>query len=152
MRALAVAHGAWGALVLVLAVWWAREVFQILPHLKVGTARENLTAVTMLALVQCGPLAALGFWMLALGRAIRRGDPGLRRRLRRAHGLLLVVALAAMLVGVSALQAAQRSAQRGGGLLGWLGLIPLVLGGFVGLLSAGALGAAWYGLPPAKSP
>jgi hypothetical protein len=53
---------------------------------------------------------------------------------------------------VSALQAAQRSAQRGGGLLGGLGLIPLVLGGFVGLLSAGALPAARYGLPPAKSP
>jgi hypothetical protein len=127
-------------------------VFRVLPHVKTGTARENLTAVTMLALVQCGPLAALGLWMLALGRAIRRGDPRLRRRLLRAHGLLLVVALAAMLVGVSALQAAERSAQRGGGLLGGLGLIPLVLGGFVELLSAGALAAARYGLPPAKSP
>ena len=151
MMALMAAHIVWGVALLALAAWWATMLFSIFPHLKASTLWENLAIVMTLALAQCGPLAALGIWLLSLGRAVWRGDPGLRRRLLRAHGLLLVLGLAAVYVGIADLQAAAESARRGGGLLGGIGLIPLVLGGFVAVLSAGGLAVAWWGMPPADA-
>ncbi len=141
MKALAFAHAVWGAALLTLAAWWTAATLRILPHMATGTVRENLPIAATVALAHSGPLVALGVWLIALGRATWRGDPGLRRRLLRTHALLLVPALASVFLGVSLLQAAQRSAARGGGLLGGLGLIPLALGAFVGLLNVCAIAA-----------
>src|SRR5262245_31162660 len=123
MRALALAHLVWGVALLGLAAWWATMVVAIFPHLKASAAWENVAMVATLAFVQCGPLVALGIWLLSLARAIWRGDPGVRRRLLRTHGLLLVLGLAGVCLGIAELQAAAESARRGGGLLGGIGLI-----------------------------
>src|SRR5262249_660121 len=142
MKLLGIAHGVVGVASLALALWLALAPFRVLPNMSTGTIGTNLPFAAMLALTFSAAPALLGFWMLTLGRAALRGD-AVRGRLGRTHGLLLVPALAAASVGVLDLQAAERSAAHGGGLLGAIGLVPLVLGGCLAIFNAAALAAAW---------
>lgn len=144
-------HTIVGVALLALAGWWAFATLQILPHMSTGTTLTNLPAVAMLALMFSAPLIALGIWILALGRAIRRQDPGVRLRLLQTHGVLLVLSLAAMAVGISQLWVAERSAQHGGGLLGGIGLIPLGLGGCLAAFNVVALAGSIARLKPSRS-
>ena len=142
MKFLAAIHTLFGLAVLAVAGWTAIATFQILPHMSTGTTVTNVPIVAMMALTFAGPLIALGVWMLVLGRAARRAEPGLRVLLLRTHGMLLVLALATMAVGMADLRAAARSAQHGGGLLGGLGLIPLGLGGMLAAFNVAVLASA----------
>jgi thiol:disulfide interchange protein len=139
---LAVVHTIFGFALLAVAGWWASATLRILPHMSTGTTLTNLPIVGMLALTFSAPLIALGVWMLALGRAVRRQDPGVRLRLLKTHSVLLVLSLAAMAVGIAELWAAERSAQHGGGLLGGIGLVPLGLGGCLAAVNVVALAGA----------
>jgi hypothetical protein len=105
----------------------------------------------MFALTFAAPLASLGVWLLALARALWRRDLAVRGRLLWTHGLLLIPALAAVAFGIAALDAAERSAARGGGLLGGIGVIPLVLGGCLAVANMTAIVVAYYGLPVPRS-
>ena len=125
MKALAVVHAICAMASLAIATWWAVAAFRILPHMSTGTIRTNLPSVAILALSFAGPFAALGAWMLSLGLAIWRCEPAVRTKLLVTHGLLLVPAVVAVAVGLADLDAARRSAEHGGGLLGAIGLIPL---------------------------
>jgi hypothetical protein len=142
VRFLAAVHTLFGLAVLAVAGWTAITTFQILPHMSTGTTVTNVPIVAMMALTFAGPLIALGIWMLVLGRAARRVERGIRSLLIRTHGVLLVLAVAAMAVGMADLRAAARSAQHGGGLLGGLGLIPLGLGATLAAFNVTALASA----------
>jgi len=99
-------HTIFGFALLAVGGWWAFATLQILPHMSTGSTLTNLAIVVMLAQTFSAPFIALGAWMLALGRAVRRGDRGGRLRLLRTHIVLLVLSLAAMAVGIADLWAA----------------------------------------------
>ena len=78
-------------------------------------------------------------WIVMLGIRLWRPTRRVGIWLRRTH--LVGVAVAALLCGYGAfaLQAAQRSAAAGGGLLGAFGLIPLGLGALLGVTAVPSL-------------
>ena len=78
-------------------------------------------------------------WIVILGIRLWRPSARVGVLLRRTH--LVGVAVAALLCGYGAfaLQAAQRSAAAGGGLLGAFGLIPLGLGALLGVTAVPSL-------------
>jgi hypothetical protein len=98
------------------------------------------------------PLAAPPVWVLSMGvRSFWPLTPRAARALRWTHGVAIGGSLLLGLAGVLMLQAAGRSAERGGGLLGGFGLLPLTLGLLVGglaLASLWLLGAVTRVPPP----
>jgi hypothetical protein len=83
-----------------------------------------------LPLVMLGPL-----WILVLGFLLFRGGGDIRNWIRRTHIVALGFAILLCGHGVLSLQAAARSAEGGGGLLGGYGLIPIAFGLLLGLTS-----------------
>jgi hypothetical protein len=105
-----------------------------------AVSAASLTSLPLSVVVMVLPLIAFPLWVLALGvRSLWPLTPGAVRALRRTQ--LVVIAWAALLSlsGALMLQAAERSAARGGGLLGGVGLLPLGLGIAVGVLALVAL-------------
>jgi hypothetical protein len=81
-------------------------------------------------------LAAGPVWLCILGSQLWEGsDPSLCLRLRITHAILLFFAALFCASGVGALQAGERSAAHGGGLLSAWGLIPIAIGGLLGTLA-----------------
>ena len=74
-------------------------------------------------------------WLAILGFRLWRPSYRLRAMLRHTHRVLLPFSILLVAYGFFALDAAQRSAEAGGGLLGGFGLIPIVMGLFAGSLS-----------------
>ena len=75
------------------------------------------------------PLLLIGpVWSIRLGLRLWRHDPSVVQALRRTHFVFLVVDGLLIWWGAAALQAADESAKRGGGLLGGFGLIPIGIG------------------------
>jgi len=141
--ALAFAHTVWGAALLALAMWVAVAAIRILPYMSTGTVLTNLPVAIALAIGESTPIAALGLWIISLGRAVRRGDADARIRILRAHSVQFCCGLGLVWLGVADLKAAAASAARGGGLLGGIGLIPCVFGGGLALFSACAIVVAY---------
>jgi hypothetical protein len=82
------------------------------------------------------PLAVLGpLWIVILGVLLLRSGGKRRQWVRRTHLVALVLSVLLCVHGVLALQAAARSAEGGGGLLGVYGLVPIVFGMLLGLTS-----------------
>ena len=71
-------------------------------------------------------------WIVILGIRLWRPSAQVGVLLRRTHWVGLTVAALLCGYGVLALQAAERSAAAGGGLMGGIGLIPLALGALLG--------------------
>lgn len=91
---------------------------------------------TFFGLVLAPILVAGPVWLCILGSQLwDSSDPGLCLRLRITHALSLVFAALLCASGVWALQAGERSAAHGGGLLSAWGLIPLSIGCLLGLLA-----------------
>ena len=101
MRALAIGHIAIGILLLPL------------------TLAGGIVAPILMA----GPV-----WGIVLGSRLWKPSPAIFVALRRTHYAYLFVDALLIWYGIFALQAAERSAARGGGLLGGFGLLPLGLG------------------------
>jgi len=100
----------------------------------------SVTRLPPSVVVMVLPLIAFPLWVLALGvRSLWPLSPRAIRALRRTQ--LVVIAWAALLSlsGALMLRAAERSAARGGGLLGGVGLLPLGLGVVVLALALVAL-------------
>jgi hypothetical protein len=75
------------------------------------------------------PVLLLGpLWIIVLGVRLWRPTARVITHARRGAWIGLVLGVAEMAYGVSALRAAARSAARGGGLLGGIGLLPLGFG------------------------
>ena len=127
-RCLALGHFAWGLLLLFCAAWFTVSVFRVLPYMSTGALLTNLLGTDLLVTMQALPLAAIGAWMLILGRWLWFGHRRLRTALLWTHGVLLVLGSLAVAIGIHAVGAAERSAGRGGGLLSPVAVIPLLFG------------------------
>jgi len=91
---------------------------------------------TFFGLVLAPILAAGPVWLCILGSQLWNGsDPRLRIRVRITHAISLFFAALLCASGLWALQAGERSAAHGGGLLSAWGLIPLSLGCLLGVLA-----------------
>ncbi len=82
------------------------------------------------------PILALGpLWVIVLGFRLWKPSARVAAALRRTRRVSLVIAVLLVWYGILALQAAERSAAAGGGLLGGFGLLPLGLGILLGCVS-----------------
>ena len=82
-----------------------------------------LFPLTLAPIMLIGPV-----WAILLARRLWRRDPTVIRALRRTHAVFLAIDALLIWYGIWMLRAAEESAKRGGGLLGGLGLIPILLG------------------------
>ena len=78
-------------------------------------------------------------WIVMLGFRLWRPSARVGVLLRRTHCVGITIAALLCVYGVFALQAAERSAAAGGGLMGGFGLIPLGLGALLGVTAVPSL-------------
>jgi len=142
MRCLALAHFAWGGLLLLTAAYFGVSAFRTLPHLSSGTIWTNLPVVVVLAAFYALLLGTVGFWMIVLGRWAWTMRPRLRLALLVTHGVLLLPGSLAVIVGVHSMRTAERSTESGGGLLSPVAALPLALGVPVLILALCSIAAA----------
>jgi hypothetical protein len=128
MRCLALVHFVWGLLLLFTATFFGVGMLRTLPHLSSGTVWTNLPGILLLAALYALPLGLLGLWMIVLGRWAWIIRPRLRLALLITHGVLLLPGTLAVVAGVQAMRAAERSTASGGGLLSPLAALPLAFG------------------------
>ena len=127
-RLLALGHIASGVVFILLALWSGSSALRVLPHMSTGTVWTNLPMVLIMAVIFSAPLGALGMWFVVLGKWSWIRRPGVRASLLKTHYSLLLLGSVAGAYGIFALSAAQSSAAHGGGLLGGIGLFPLIFG------------------------
>jgi hypothetical protein len=89
-----------------------------------------LFPLTLAPIMLIGPV-----WAILLSRRLWRGELSAIRPLRRTHFVFLVIDALMIWYGIWMLKAAEASAARGGGLLGGLGVIPIVLGVLLAVFS-----------------
>jgi hypothetical protein len=116
-----------------------------------GTIWTNLPGAMILAAAYAIPPAALGGWMIILGRRLWSPEERLRATLLWTHGVLLVLGFLAVYAGIHAMEAAELSSRRGGGLLSPMALFPLLLGSPVVVLALLSLAVALVALPGYRS-
>jgi len=146
-RCLALAHFLWGGLLLLCGISVGVSMLRILPHLSSGTVWTNLPGVLLVAASYALPPGSLGFWMLVLGRWTWTARQRLRLALLITHGLLLMLGTLAVVVGVHAMHAAERSTASGGGIMSPLAALPLLFGIPVLVLALCAIAVALV-MPP----
>lgn len=78
-------------------------------------------------------------WIAILGIRLIRGYRPIRGALLLTHSLLSVVSIELVVYGFYCLDAGRRSAEMGGGILGSVGLIPIAMGSFFGIVSVVSL-------------
>jgi hypothetical protein len=105
-------------------------------------AAHFLVALLLLPLclffgIAVGPVMAVApLWLAFLGVHLWRGPtPRTFALLRATHWAVLVLAALLIYAGIAALQAAERSAAHGGGLLGAFGFLPIAIGCVLGVLA-----------------
>ena len=105
-------------------------------------AAHFLVALLLLPLclffgIAVGPVMAVApLWLAFLGVQLWRGPtPRTFALLRATHWAVLVLAALLIYAGIAALQAAERSAAHGGGLLGAFGFLPIAIGCVLGVLA-----------------
>ena len=81
-------------------------------------------------ILRAGPI-----WGIVLGVKLWQRGSEMFTALRRTHCAFLLIDVLLIAYGIFALRAAERSAARGGGLLGGFGLVPLGLGIVMALFS-----------------
>jgi hypothetical protein len=142
LRILALGHYAWGGALLLVAAWFVVGAIRTLPHMSTGTVWTNLPGALMFVAFAAGPFAALGSWLLVLGRRAWTGRGPLRTALCWTHGALLPLGAFAIVVGLQAMRQAEVSAARGGGIMGSLAALPLLFGEAILVLSVPSLAVA----------
>ncbi len=152
MRCLAVAHYAWGTVLLLLAVWCVIAALMVLPHMSSGTIWSNLPTSLSIAAWQSFLPGALGVWMMIIGYRAWAVNSGLRKTLLISHGLLSGPGLLAAIVGVHAVRAAEISSSRGGGLLSPIAYVPLAIGVPMIVLAAVSVVMALVVVPKRQMP
>jgi hypothetical protein len=85
-------------------------------------------------------------WLMVLGFRLWRQDGSLRARLRVTHSVLAPFSILLVVYGLYCLRMARRSAEAGGGLLGAVGLAPIIMGALAGILALVSLHALQSGL------
>jgi len=135
LRCAALGHVGWGVILLLAAGWFAVSTLRTIPYMSSGTVWINTVAALLVASTTALPVAALGVWMLVLGRGLWSAPEKQRIALLWTHGVLLALGSLAVAVGILGVRAAERSSARGGGLLGPVAVIPLMFGTPVVLLA-----------------
>ena len=74
-------------------------------------------------------------WLVILGFRLIRGNRPIRGALLLTHTLLSIVSIQLVAYGFYCLDAGRRSAEMGGGILSSVGLIPIAMGAFGGIVS-----------------
>ena len=146
-RCLALAHFVWGGLLLLCGIFFGISMLRIVPHLSTSSVWTNLPGVLLVAAGYALPPGSLGFWMLVLGRWTWTARQHLRLALLITHGLLLMLGTLAVVVGVHAMHAAERSTASGGGIMSPLAALPLLFGIPVLVLALCAIAVALI-MPP----
>lgn len=141
-RTIALLHALWGLLLVALGAWFVISAVRVLPYMTSGSIYTNLPAAAFVATTTGGPLVAMGVWMLVLCRVTWTRATGMRSALLWTHGLLLPLGLLASGVGLAAMRSAAVSAERGGGLLGPIAVLPLAIGVPIVLLAAASIALA----------
>jgi hypothetical protein len=141
---MALGHGAFGAVILVLVGSYALRVLTgFLQLLEDAPHTDPLRALLFLAVLTLVP-AAFGAWMLILARWLWVGHRALRASLILTNGLILLLAAALTKWGFDALAAAERSTARGGGLLSPLALFPFFLAAPLWVFSLTSLALSFW--------
>ena len=113
-----------------------RTIYRSLSIAHFVVASPLVLLSTFFGLILAPILAAGPVWLCILGSQLWNGsDAWLCVRLRITHAISLFFAALLCAFGLWALQAGERSAAHGGGLLSAWGLIPLLFGCSLGLLS-----------------
>jgi hypothetical protein len=128
MRCLAMLHFAWGLVLLVVAAFFGGGILRVLPYLSSGTVWTNLPGALLMAAVYALPFGLLGFWMIMLGRWVWTLRPQLRRALLITHGVMLLPGVLALVAGIHAMRAAERSTASGGGIMSPIAALPVIFG------------------------
>lgn len=147
LQCLALGHFAFGLLLLLAAGWFATAALRALPYLATGSPWTRLLSAVWLALTYALPLAALGAWLVILGRGLWSPRPGLRAALLWTHGALLAPGALALVIGLYAVGMAERSQARGGGLLSPVAYLPLLFGAPVVILALCSIAVALTVIP-----
>jgi hypothetical protein len=98
-----------------------------------------LPATSFFGLVILPVFLPVIIWLAILGIRILRPYRKVRKALLVTHSALVPIAVLLVFYGLYCLRAAQRSAEAGGGLLGAVGLIPIVMGALMGILAVVSL-------------
>lgn len=118
----------------------SRTLYRALSIAHFVVASPLVLLSTFFGLVLAPILAAGPVWLCILGSQLWEGsDPRLCIRVRITHSISLFLAALLCASGWWALQAGERSAAHGGGLLSAWGLIPAGLGCLLGLLAVMSL-------------
>ena len=152
MRCLALVHFAWGLLLLAVAAFFGAGMLRVLPHLSSGTVWTNLPGVLLMAAVYALPFGLLGFWMIVLGRWVWTLRPQLRRALLITHGVMLLIGTLAVVTGVHAMRAAERSTASGGGIMSPIAALPVVFGVPIVVLALCSIAVALTMAPSTREP
>jgi hypothetical protein len=144
IRCLALAHFAWGLLLVLVAIYFGVGILRTVPHLSSGTLWTNLPGVLLLAAAYTVPLAALGCWIIMLGGWAWTLRPRLHLALLITHGVLLIPGTASVVGGVYAMRAAARSTASGGGILSPVAAFPLVIGVPIVMLALCSIATALF--------
>lgn len=138
-RVLALAHGVVGLLPLLFSLfiggllaggrWWT-------PSSGVSIAWLGVVSVQLLL-----PMAGAA-WLLVLAWRLWHPTPRLAAPLRWTHSMVLLLGGLHCAWGLFAIQASERSAAAGGGLLGPVAVIPLIIGVPLVVLALASLMAA----------
>jgi hypothetical protein len=114
----------------------SRTIYRSLSISHFLVASPLVLLATFFGLVLAPILAVGPVWLCILGSQLWEGsDPRLYTRVRITHAVSLLFATLLCISGLWALQAGERSAAHGGGLLSAWGLIPLSLGCLLGMLA-----------------
>ena len=114
----------------------SRTIYRSLSIAHFLVASPLVLLSTFFGLILAPILAAGPLWLCILGSKLwNASDPRLCMRLRITHTISLFFAALLCVSGLWALQAGERSAANGGGLLSTWGLIPLSFGCLLGLLA-----------------
>ena len=127
-------------------------MLRVLPHLSSGSIWTNLPGVLLMAAVYALPFGSLGVWMIVLGRWAWTLRPRLRRALLITHGVMLVLGTSAVVTGVQAMRAAERSTASGGGIMSPLAALPVVFGIPIVVLALCSIAVALTAVPLMREP
>ncbi len=152
IRCLALLHFVWGLALLAVAACFGAGMLRVLPHLSSGTLWTTLPGALLMAAVYALPFGSLGLWMIVLGRWVWRLRPWFRRALLITHGVMLVPGTLAVVAGVHAMRAAERSTASGGGIMSPLAALPVVFGVPIVVLALCSIAAALTAAPSMREP
>lgn len=106
-RSLALCHFGWAAVLLALSGWFVSSQLLALRYFSSSTW-ANVPWLLLASALYTLPFTGLAVGLIILGRRMWSPGPGLRTTLFRAHGLLLLLGIAASAVGILGVEAAAR--------------------------------------------